>query len=251
MISFRHVHKRFGTHKVLRDICLEIAESEVVVICGPSGAGKTTLLRTINALDPVDEGEITVDGMRLSDSNIELPALRAEVGMVFQHLNLYPHMSVLENIALAPRKVRKVSRADARRSAMRLLERVGLAHKADSHPCLLSGGEQQRVAIARSLAMYPKIMLLDEPTSALDPELTRGVLDVITKLAEDGMTMVIVTHEMAFALHVADRIVFMDAGEIVETGSADQVVLRPERTRTCKFMSRILHRTIPGAESPA
>lgn len=241
MIKFINVNKWYGNQHVLKDINLEIARGEVVVICGPSGAGKSTLLRTINKLEPVDEGEIIVDGMRLSDSKTNLTSLRAEIGFVFQHFNLYPHKTAIKNIMLAPMKVRRLSRRQAQERAMKLLEKVGLAHKAEAYPAQLSGGEQQRVAIARSLAMEPKIMLFDEPTSALDPELINEVLEVMVSLAREGMTMVVVTHEIAFAEKVADRVVFMNNGEIVEEGKPPEIFVNPQHPRTREFMSNVLH----------
>ena len=242
MIKFINVTKRYSRDCVpLKNINLEVSKGEVIVICGPSGAGKSTLLRTINKLEPIDEGEIIVDGMSLSDSRTNLTALRAEIGFVFQHFNLYPHMTALKNITLAPRKVRGLNRREAEERAMRLLEKVGLAHRANAYPSQLSGGEQQRVAIARSLAMEPRIMLFDEPTSALDPELINDVLDVMVKLASEGMTMVVVTHEIGFAQKVADRVIFMDGGEIVEEGRPPSIFIDPRHPRTGEFMSKVLH----------
>lgn len=242
MIHFINVYKAFNPDCIpLNNINLRIAKGEVVVICGPSGAGKSTLLRTINRLESIDSGDIIVDGKSLLSPTTKLTSLRAEIGMVFQHFNLYPHMSAIRNITLAPRKVRKLSKKKAEERALRLLEKVGLLHRRDAFPIQLSGGEQQRVAIARSLAMEPKIMLFDEPTSALDPELISGVLDVMTNLAKEGMTMVIVTHEMAFAQKVADRIVFMDHGEIIETGIPDEILVNPQNPRTREFVSNVLH----------
>ena len=242
MIKFLNVFKSFNTECMpMRDINLRIHKGEVVVICGPSGAGKSTLLRTINKLESINSGEIIVDGKNLSDPGTNINELRAEIGMVFQGFNLYPHMTALKNITLAPREVRGLSKKEAEKRAMKLLDKVGLKHRHDSLPVQLSGGEQQRVAIARSLAMEPKIMLFDEPTSALDPELISEVLDVMTRLAEEGMTMVVVTHEIAFAQKVADRIVFMDNGQILESGSATDVLLNPQHVRTKEFVSNILH----------
>lgn len=241
MIKFRNVNKWFGNHQVLKNISLEISQGEVIVVCGPSGSGKSTLIRTINGLEPVQEGEIVVDGSNLGDPAIDLTALRAEIGMVFQHFNLYPHKTALQNIMLAPMKVRGLNRQTARERAMMLVERVGLSNKADMYPLNLSGGEQQRVAIARSLAMEPKIMLFDEPTSALDPELINEVLDVMTSLTKEGMTMVIITHEMAFAQRVANRIVFIDNGEILEVARPGEIFINPKHERTMEFMSKILH----------
>lgn len=241
MIKFINVNKWFKDHHVIKNVNLEISRGEVVVICGPSGAGKSTLLRTINKLEPIHKGDIVVDGFHMSDPATNITAIRAEIGMVFQSFNLYPHMTVIKNIMLAPIKVRKISKKEAHDRAMRLLEKVGLAHKRDCYPVQLSGGEQQRVAIARSLAMEPKIMLFDEPTSALDPELINEVLDVMVSLAEDGMTMVVVSHEMAFAQQVANRVVFMDNGEIVEIGVPPNIFVDPQHERTKAFMSNVLH----------
>lgn len=241
MIKFIAANKWFNNHHVLKNINLEINKGEVVVICGPSGAGKSTLLRTINKLEPIDDGEIIVDGMYLSDPKSDLTALRAEIGMVFQHFNLYPHKTAIKNITLAPRKVRGISKSQASDRAIKLLEKVGLSHKHNAFPVQLSGGEQQRVAIARSLAMEPKIMLFDEPTSALDPELINEVLDVMVSLAKEGMTMVVVTHEIGFAQKVADRVVFMDGGEIVEIGIPPDIFVNPRHARTKNFMSSVFH----------
>jgi ABC-type polar amino acid transport system ATPase subunit len=241
LIKFINANKWFNSHHVLKNINLEITKGEVVVICGPSGAGKSTLLRTINKLEPIDDGEIIVDDIYLSDSKTNLTALRAEVGMVFQHFNLYPHKTALRNITLAPRKVRGLNKKQARERAAKLLERVGLLHRQNAFPSQLSGGEQQRVAIARSLAMEPKVLLFDEPTSALDPELINDVLDVMISLAKEGMTMVVVTHEIGFAQKVADRVVFMDAGEILEVGSPPDIFVNPKHQRTREFMSKVFH----------
>lgn len=247
MIRFVDVNKWFGNRHVLKDINLEISKGEVIVICGPSGAGKSTLLRTINKLEPIDDGEIIVDSMHLSDPRTDLTALRAEVGVVFQHLNLYPHRTALKNITLAPRKVRGLSRKSAEQRALKLIEKVGLSHRANAYPSQLSGGEQQRIAIARSLAMEPKIMLFDEPTSALDPELINEVFDVMISLAKEGMTMVVVTHEIAFAQKVADRVIFMNDGEIVEIGKPPDIFINPQQLRTKEFMSKVLHVPIFGS----
>ncbi|MBI4843047.1 MAG: amino acid ABC transporter ATP-binding protein [Nitrospirae bacterium] len=241
MIKFINVNKWFKEHQVLKNVNLEISKGEVVVICGPSGAGKSTLLRTINKLEPIQKGDIVIEGAHLSDNTINITSMRADIGMVFQQFNLYPHMSVIKNIMLAPVKVRKISKKEAHDRAMRLLEKVGLAHKRDCYPNQLSGGEQQRVAIARSLAMEPKIMLFDEPTSALDPELINEVLDVMISLADEGMTMVVVSHEMAFAQQVANRVVFMDNGEIIEIGVPPNIFIDPQHERTKAFMSNVLH----------
>ncbi len=239
MIEFRHVHKHFGALHVLNDIDLRIEVGEVVVICGPSGSGKSTLLRCINRLEVVDSGEIVVDGISVATTR-EITRLRAEVGMVFQRFNLYPHLSVLENLTLAPLKVRGVARAKAASTAMELLTRVGIPEKAAAWPAQLSGGQQQRVAIARALAMQPKIMLFDEPTSALDPEMIQEVLEVMMMLAKDGMTMVVVTHEMGFARRVADRVVFMDEGRIVEQGAPEAFFTQAKDARTQAFLGKIL-----------
>ncbi|MCZ2813870.1 amino acid ABC transporter ATP-binding protein [Modestobacter sp. VKM Ac-2979] len=240
MVSLRGVDKHFGELHVLRSIDLEVAPREVVVVIGPSGSGKSTLCRTINRLEPIDSGEIRVDGQLLPAEGTQLAQLRADVGMVFQSFNLFGHLSVLDNVMLAPLKVRKASKATARAEAMALLERVGIADKADRVPAQLSGGQQQRAAIARSLAMHPKLMLFDEPTSALDPEMVNEVLEVMTSLAADGMTMVVVTHEMGFARRAADRVVFMDAGQIVEVAPPAEFfdATRSERARS--FLSNVL-----------
>lgn len=239
MISINNLHKYFGNLHVLKGIDLEINEQEVVVIIGPSGSGKSTLLRCINYLEQPTEGTITVDGIPLSnEANIN--KVREEVGMVFQRFNLFPHMTVLDNITLAPRKVRKMADADAKQIALDLLTKVGLAGKANAYPEQLSGGQQQRVAIARALAMRPKVMLFDEPTSALDPEMIKEVLDVMKALALEGMTMVVVTHEMGFAREVGDRVIFMDEGRIVEQGTPEAVFTNPQEERTKLFLSKIL-----------
>ena len=241
MIKFINANKWFNSHQVLKNINLEITKGEVVVICGPSGAGKSTLLRTINKLEPIDDGEIIVDSRYLSDPGTNLTALRAEVGMVFQHFNLYPHKTALKNITLAPCTVRGLNKKQARERAVKLLERVGLSHRQDAFPSQLSGGEQQRVAIARSLAMEPKVMLFDEPTSALDPELINDVLDVMISLAKEGMTMIVVTHEIGFAQKVADRVIFMADGEILEIGSPPDIFVNPKHQRARDFMSKVFH----------
>ncbi|HSB80177.1 MAG TPA: amino acid ABC transporter ATP-binding protein [Candidatus Methylomirabilis sp.] len=240
MIDFRGVNKWFGSLHVLKDIDLLVKAGEVVVVCGPSGSGKSTLIRCINKLEPIQQGEIVVDGMSLSDSATDITKLRAEVGMVFQQFNLYPHMTALQNITLAPVKVRKQSWEEAARIARDLLVKVGIPEKADHYPAQLSGGQQQRVAIARALAMQPKIMLFDEPTSALDPEMINEVLDVMVNLAKEGMTMIVVTHEMGFAKKVAHRIIFMDEGRIVEEGDPQRFFASPKEERTRTFLSKIL-----------
>ena len=240
MIRFAGVNKWFGPIHVLRDVDLEIARGEVVVVCGPSGSGKSTLLRCINRLEPVNSGEIVVDGRRVQDGGLDLSRFRAEIGMVFQQFNLYPHMTALENITLAPRMVRRMSAPDAARDARALLAKVGIPDKERAYPAQLSGGQQQRVATARALAMQPKIMLFDEPTSALDPEMITEVLDVMIGLARDGMTMIVVTHEMGFARKVADRIVFMDEGRIVEQATPAQFFTGAKTDRARAFLGKIL-----------
>ena len=239
MIKIKNLKKSFGDLHVLKGIDLEIAEGEVVVIIGPSGSGKSTLLRCINFLEVPTEGTVTVDNIPM-DSPENINAVREEVGMVFQRFNLFPHMTVLDNITLAPMKVRKIERARAEMRAQELLDRVGLGNKASAYPNQLSGGQQQRVAIARALAMQPKVMLFDEPTSALDPEMVGEVLDVMKKLAERGMTMVVVTHEMGFAREVGTRILFVDGGYIVEQGVPHEVFENPKEERTKLFLSKIL-----------
>ena len=239
MIKIKGLKKSFDDLKVLRGIDLEIAEREVVVIIGPSGSGKSTLLRCINFLEIPTEGSIEVDGIKMnSDENVN--KVREEVGMVFQRFNLFPHMTVLDNITLAPMKVRKISKEKAEITAQELLDRVGLGDKASAYPNQLSGGQQQRVAIARALAMNPKVMLFDEPTSALDPEMVGEVLDVMQKLAESGMTMVIVTHEMGFAREVGTRLLFVDGGFIIEDGKPKEIFENPKEERTKLFLSKIL-----------
>jgi len=240
MIRFRGVNKWFGPLHVLNDINLSVKAGEVVVVCGPSGSGKSTLIRCINKLEPIQKGEIVVDGMSLGDSSTDITKLRAEVGMVFQQFNLYPHMTALQNITLAPIKVRRQSRGEAEQLARDLLVKVGIPEKASNYPAQLSGGQQQRVAIARALAMQPKIMLFDEPTSALDPEMINEVLDVMVNLAKEGMTMIVVTHEMGFAKKVAHRIIFMDEGRIIEEGDPQKFFANPKEERTRTFLSKIL-----------
>ena len=239
MIELKDVRKSFGKNEVLKGINLQIDNGEVVVIIGPSGSGKSTVLQTMNYLEEPTSGHVIVDGMDLSDKN-KLNAVRTEVGMVFQNFNLFPHMTVLDNLTLAPVNVRKTDKKEAQDIAMKLLERVGLADKAQMYPDSLSGGQKQRVAIARALAMKPKVMLFDEPTSALDPEMVREVLDVMKSLADEGMTMVIVTHEMGFAKEVADRVLFVDGGQILEDGTPVQVFDAPSSDRTKLFLSKIL-----------
>ena len=239
-IRFSGVNKWFGKLHVLRQIDLSIETGEVVVVCGPSGSGKSTLIRTVNGLERVQEGEISVLGDPITSRGVNLPQLRSRVGMVFQSFNLFPHMTALENIMLAPMKVRKLGRLDAEQGARTLLDRVGLREKAGSYPANLSGGQQQRVAIARALAMQPRIMLFDEPTSALDPEMINEVLDVMTALARDGMTMMCVTHEMGFARRVAHRVVFMDEGQVVEQATPEAFFTAPQSDRGRQFLSKIL-----------
>jgi polar amino acid transport system ATP-binding protein len=239
-IVFKGVNKWFGKLHVLDDINLSVATGEVVVVCGPSGSGKSTLIRCVNGLERVQDGEILVLGDAITRRGVNLPALRTRVGMVFQSFNLFPHMTALENIMLAPMKVRRLRRAEAEKTARTLLARVGLVEKAGNYPANLSGGQQQRVAIARALAMQPKIMLFDEPTSALDPEMINEVLDVMTTLARDGMTMMCVTHEMGFARRVANRVVFMDAGQVVEVGTPQDFFASPKSDRGKQFLSKIL-----------
>jgi len=239
-IDFRRVGKWFGKVQVLRDITLVVHAGEVVVVCGPSGSGKSTLIRCVNALEPIQEGELLVLGESLTVPRVNLSALRTRVGMVFQSFNLFPHMTVLQNIMLAPIKVRGLTRAEAERTARVLLERVRIPDKADVYPANLSGGQQQRVAIARALAMQPKIMLFDEPTSALDPEMINEVLDVMTDLAKEGMTMMCVTHEMGFARRVAHRVVFMDAGQVVEEAAPEAFFAAAKSDRAREFLSKIL-----------
>jgi polar amino acid transport system ATP-binding protein len=239
-IEFKQVNKWFGKLHVLRDVSLQVEPGEVVVVCGPSGAGKTTLIRCVNRLETTQSGEIIVLGQALAQPGVDLSKLRSEVGMVFQSFNLYPHMTALENIVLAPVKVKGLSRAEAEKLAMALLERVGIPEKAHAYPAHLSGGQQQRVAIARALAMQPKIMLFDEPTSALDPEMINEVLEVMSDLAREGMTMVVITHEMGFARRVSHRIIFMDEGQIIEEGEPETFFAAPKSERTKVFLSKIL-----------
>ncbi len=240
MIKFQGVHKWFKTLHVLNNINLHVSPGEVVVVCGPSGSGKSTLLRTINQLEPIDAGELIVDGLHLSDKSIDINKLRAEVGFVFQQFNLYPHLSVVGNITLAPMKIRKTPKKEAEEQARQLLARVGLEEKRDAYPAQLSGGQQQRVAIARALAMKPKIMLFDEPTSALDPEMIGEVLLVMKDLAQSGMTMVVVTHEMGFAREVSHRIVFIDQGTILEEAQPESFFIDPQHDRTKQFLQQLL-----------
>ena len=241
IIIARDVVKTFPNGvKALKKVSMDVSYGEVVVVIGPSGSGKSTLLRTLNFLEPINDGEVIIDGIPLTDPRTNINKVREEVGMVFQQFNLFPHMNALENITIAPTTVRKVSKTQADKTAIQLLEKVGLADRATSFPSQLSGGQQQRVAIARALAMKPKIMLFDEPTSALDPEMIGEVLEVMKTLAKEGMTMVVVTHEMGFAREVADRVIFMDEGEIIETNTPIELFNKPNNERLQKFLSQIL-----------
>ena len=241
MIKFKNVHKHFKDLHVVNNVNLEIGQGEVVVICGPSGSGKSTLIRTVNQLESIQSGEIWVDGINVADPQTDLNKVRTEVGFVFQHFNLYPHLSVLENIILSPVVVKKQRREDVIPKALHLLERVGLSHKKDALPGELSGGQQQRVAIARGLAMEPRVMLFDEPTSALDPEMVGEVLKVMKDLAQSGMTMMCVTHEMGFAREVADRVIFVDHGQIVEDAPPEEFFTRPKSERAKQFLAQVMH----------
>ena len=238
VISFQDINKWYGDFQALKNINLDIQRGEKLVICGPSGSGKSTLIRCINGLEQFNDGQLEVVGKPLNAQHLK--RIRGQVGMVFQHFNLFPHMTVLENLTLAPRRTRKLSKQEADKLAMEYLERVHIAHQADKYPSQLSGGQQQRVAIARSLCMKPDILLFDEPTSALDPEMIREVLDVMTELADEGMTMICVTHEMGFAKKVADRVVFMDEGEIVEIAPPSELFDSPQHPRTQMFLEQIL-----------
>lgn len=240
MIAFSNVNKWFGDLHVLRDINLTVEAGEVLVVCGPSGSGKSTLIRCINRLETIQEGELVVDEMKVHDKRTNMTKLRAEIGFIFQQFNLYPHMTALQNVTLAPMKVRKIKREEAQKLGQDILERVGLGDKVNSYPAQLSGGQQQRVAIARGLCMRPKIMLFDEPTSALDPEMINEVLDVMRDLAKEGMTMMVVTHEMGFAREVAHRVLFMDEGRIVEVAPPNEFFTKPKSERTKLFLSKIL-----------
>jgi general L-amino acid transport system ATP-binding protein len=240
IIELAAVAKRFGSFQALKNINLAVRQGERVVVCGPSGSGKSTMIRCINRLEVHDEGRIVVDGIELTDDTKNIAAIRREIGMVFQQFNLFPHLSVLENLTLAPIRVRRMARKEADELAMHYLARVRIPEQAQKYPSQLSGGQQQRVAIARSLCMRPKIMLFDEPTSALDPEMIAEVLEVIVELAEEGMTMMVITHEMGFARKVADTMVFMDAGEIVETAPPDSFFASPKSERTRSFLGQIL-----------
>ncbi len=241
MISIQGVDKHFGSLHVLKDINLDVPRGQVVVILGPSGSGKSTLCRTINRLEPVDSGTISIDGAVLPEEGRKLAQLRSDVGMVFQSFNLFAHKTILENVALAPIKVRKTDKEKARTEAKALLERVGIANQADKYPAQLSGGQQQRVAIARSLAMHPKVMLFDEPTSALDPEMIKEVLAVMSDLATEGMTMLAVTHEMGFARRASQRVIFMADGAVVEDAEPEQFFTNPQSNRAKDFLGKILN----------
>ena len=239
-IAVTNLKKNFGSLEVLKRISLEVDEGEVVCLIGPSGSGKSTFLRCLNRLESITAGEVIVDGHPISDPNVNINRVRENIGMVFQHFNLFPHLTVQENITLAPVELEKMDKESAAQKAIELLERVGLADKAKVYPGQLSGGQQQRVAIARALAMNPDIMLFDEPTSALDPEMVGEVLEVMKQLAADGMTMVVVTHEMGFAREVADRVIFMDEGVIVEEGTPEEIFGNPKEERTISFLNKVL-----------
>ncbi|KFX06696.1 arginine transporter ATP-binding subunit [Pectobacterium betavasculorum] len=241
MISLKNVSKWYGQFQVLADCSTEVKKGEVVVVCGPSGSGKSTLIKTVNGLEPIQKGEITVNGIAVNDKKTNLAQLRSKVGMVFQHFELFPHLSIIENLTLAQVKVLKRKREEAKTKAQKLLERVGLAAHANKYPGQLSGGQQQRVAIARALCMDPIAMLFDEPTSALDPEMINEVLDVMVELAQEGMTMMVVTHEMGFARKVAHRVIFMDEGKIVEDTRKDDFFNNPQSERAKDFLAKILH----------
>lgn len=240
IIQMKNVQKYFGEFHALKAINFHVNQGEIVVICGPSGSGKSTLIRCINRLEEIDSGDILLDGHDIYDKKTNLNQVRAEAGMVFQHFNLFPHLTIVENISIAQMKVKKVSKKEARAASMKLLERVGLAHKADGYPNELSGGQKQRVAIARTLAMKPKILLFDEPTSALDPEMIGGVLDVMRELAKENYTIVCVTHEMGFAKEVCDRVVFMDEGMILEENNPESFFASPKTDRAKKFIQEVL-----------
>jgi polar amino acid transport system ATP-binding protein/glutamine transport system ATP-binding protein len=240
MIEVKNLYKKFGDLEVLKDINCKVDESEVVCVIGPSGSGKSTLLRCLNMLEEMTSGDVVIDGEHLNDKKVNINEIRAEVGMVFQQFNLFPHKTVMENIMLAPQKVRKISKDDARKRVLELLKKVGLEDKENNYPSQLSGGQQQRVAIARALAMEPKVMLFDEPTSALDPELVGEVLEVMKQLALEGMTMVVVTHEMGFAKEVGDRVLFMDEGMVEEEGDPEQIFSNPKSERTQEFLRKVL-----------
>ncbi|TCO84842.1 amino acid ABC transporter ATP-binding protein (PAAT family) [Frisingicoccus caecimuris] len=239
-VHVANLKKSFGKLEVLKDISMDIEEGEVVVLLGPSGSGKSTFLRCLNQLEVATDGTIIVDGFNVTDKHVDINKVRENIGMVFQHFNLFPHMSVIENIMLAPVELKKMTKEEAREKSMQLLTRVGMEAKADAYPPQLSGGQKQRVAIARALAMNPDIMLFDEPTSALDPEMVGEVLEVMKELARGGMTMVVVTHEIGFAREVANRIVFMDGGYIVEQGTPEEVLKNPKEARTIDFLNKVL-----------
>lgn len=240
MIKVENLKKTFGKNEVLKDINVTVSPSEVVVVIGPSGSGKSTFLRCINQLETITGGKVFIEGTNTTDKSVNINDIRTEVGMVFQHFNLFPHKSVIQNVMLAPLKVRKISKEEARSRGLELLKKVGLSDKAEAYPNSLSGGQKQRVAIARALAMEPKIMLFDEPTSALDPEMVGEVLEVMKQLAAEGMTMVVVTHEMGFAKEVGDRVIFMDDGVIVEENSPVELFENPQNERTKSFLSKVL-----------
>ncbi len=241
MIDIQHISKWYGSFQVLKDCTCQVSKGEVVVVCGPSGSGKSTLIKTVNGLEPVQQGRILVNGVDVTDPKTNLTRLRSHVGMVFQHFELFPHLSIRENLVLAQMKVLKRNREEATEKGMKLLDRVGLKTQAEKYPGQLSGGQQQRVAIARALAMDPICMLFDEPTSALDPEMINEVLDVMVQLAREGMTMMVVTHEMGFARRVADRVVFVEGGQILEDSPKDEFFEHPKSERTRHFLSRILN----------
>ena len=241
MIDIKNVSKWYGPVQVLNDCSVSIAKGDVVVVCGPSGSGKSTLIKTVNALEPIQKGDITVNGVRVSDPKTDLPKLRSQVGMVFQHFELFPHLSITDNLTLGQIKVLRRSKEEAKQRGLKLLDRVGLIAQKDKFPGQLSGGQQQRVAIARALSMDPICMLFDEPTSALDPEMINEVLDVMVQLAKEGMTMMVVTHEMGFARKVASRVIFMDQGKIVEDANKDDFFGKPRSERAQLFLSKILH----------
>ena len=241
LIEMKGVQKWYGGYQALRDVDLTVRRGEKIVLCGPSGSGKSTLIRCINRLEPIQQGSIVVNGHRLDDSVKAIDVVRQDVGMVFQSFNLFPHMTVLQNCMLAPIRARRIGKTEAEAIARKYLERVRIGDQAEKYPAQLSGGQQQRVAIARSLCMNPKIMLFDEPTSALDPEMVKEVLDTMISLAEDGMTMLCVTHEMGFARQVANRVIFMDSGQIVEANSPEEFFRNPRHERTIAFLSQILH----------
>lgn len=239
-VHVSNLKKSFGKLEVLKDISMDVTKGEVVVLIGPSGSGKSTFLRCLNQLETATDGQIIVDGQDVTDKHTDINKLRENIGMVFQHFNLFPHKTVLENIMLAPVELKKMTKAEARETGLKLLKRVGMADKSDAYPSQISGGQKQRVAIARALAMNPDVMLFDEPTSALDPEMVGEVLTVMKELAEEGMTMIVVTHEIGFAREVANRVVFMDGGFIVEQGTPDEVFNHPREARTIDFLNKVL-----------